>query len=179
MSTKLELWLRLLFEIRAGNQIIVVRDLKEHPDVRSARLHLKNFEIWHLSKSLVLYPDGYRKMPAEEFEGLDGTMPDVKEEQTQIELAGVLREWLKFHRDAKIFFLHCGDPFWKLTCQMADANSTDTLTVAQLGVLFNLKTGEKEDQKEEYPRRLKDFLDNLSPEQERKLLDFVADGGLD
>ena len=179
MHPKLALWMELLFKIRVGKQVVVINDLKEHSDIRHARTRLKNFEIWRFSKSLILYPEGYHFIPADEFEGLDGTAPDLREEYAQRELGAALRNWLMTHRDSRIFFLHDGDEFWKLTCQLADAESTSSLTLQELGNIFNLETGEKEDQKVEYPRRLRDFLDNLSPEEENKLVDFVSTGGLD
>jgi len=179
MHPKLQQWIAALFAARVGKQILVVRDIKEHSDLRTIRAHTKQFEIWHLSKSLVLYPDGYKFVPPEDYQGLDGTVPDLKDEQPQRELAGVLHSWLTLHQDSKIFFLHTKNDFWKLTCQLANAQSTDTLSVAQLKSIFKIDTGEAEDQEVEYPRRLRDFLDHLSLEDETKLIEFLESKALD
>jgi hypothetical protein len=137
------------------------------------------FEIWRFSKSLVVYPEGYKLVPSSEFQGLDGTVPDLKEEFKEQELGATFREWLQANRESKIQCLHSNDPFWKLVCQLADATSTDTLNGSQLSLVFNVDTGERQDQAIEVPRRLRDFLDNLKPEQEQKLIDFISNGGLD
>lgn len=178
MKSKLAAWLELLFSIRVGPQVICVREPRGHPDLREARTKTKSFEIWRLSKSLVVYPEGYRLVPAEEFEGLDGTIPDLAVEYDAREVGQTMFEWLRHNSGSRIVILHDGDPYWQTVCGHASAESTASWTVQELGLIFNLETGERHDQSVEWPHRLRDFLENLNPQQEAKLADFVAKGGL-
>lgn len=179
MHPKIEEWLELLLNIRVGKQVVVLRGPRDHPDIRNARTKTKTFEIWRMSKSLIVYPEGYKLIPPEEFKGLDGTVPDIRQEFSEKEMAPALAQWLIAHRESKIFFVHDDDPYWKLTCQLANAEATANVTVQELGYVLKLETGEKQDQTVDYPRRLRDFLEVLTPEQEEKILSFIASGGLE
>ena len=175
MHEKMLQWLELLLSIRVAKQVICVRGPREHHDLRDARTHLKNFEIWRLSKSLGVFPEGYRFTSPETFEGLDGTLPDFKEEFSAREIGGVIGEWLKAHKDSRIIILHDEDPYWREACGIANAESTSSMTIQELGVAFNLDTGEKQDQAVEWPRRLGEFLDGLNEVQALKLADYLAE----
>ena len=175
MNKKLELWMELLFRIRMGKQVLVVTGSRSQPDLRFNRAKLKNFEIWDFSRTLILFPEGYKLLPAEEFEGIEGTMPKLVDEFSPQDLGFALREWVSAHKDVKFYFLHSDDPFWKEVCMFAEVTSTNNLTLGELGLVFTLDTGQEQDQKEEFPRRLRDFLDNLAPEDKQKVAAYVKE----
>ena len=175
MHPKMPIWLELLLSIRVAKQVICVRGPHEHHDLRDARTHLKNFEIWRLSKSLGVYPEGYRLVPAETFEGLDGTFPDFKEEFSAREVGNLLGEWLRAHKDSHVIILHDGDSYWREACGFANAESTASMTLGELSIAFKLDTGEKHDQTVEWPRRLREFLENLDEPQSLKLADYLTE----
>ena len=174
MNAKMGKWLELLLSIRVSKQAICVRGPREHHDLREARTHLKNFEIWRLSKSLGVFPEGYRFTPVETFEGLDGTLPDFKEEFSSREIGGLIGEWLRVHKDSRIIILHDNDSYWREACGFANAESTASMTLKELATAFNLDTGEKQDQAVEWPRRLREFLDGLEEPQALKLVDYLT-----
>ena len=180
MHPKMPVWLDLLLDrIRCGKQIICLRGPREHHDLRDARAKLKSFEIWRLSKSLGVFPEGYHTVPAEEFEGLDGTIPDFKEEFSAREIGLLISEWLKAHPESRVIILHDGDEYWKTACSWANAESTASMTVKELATAFKLDTGEKQDQEVEWPRRLREFLDSLDVPSTLKLVDYLVEAKIE
>ena len=176
MHPQLASWIDLLFRIRVGRQVVCLLGAREHKDIRGARTHTRAFEIWRLSKALVVFPEGYRMLPPEEFAGLDGTVPDLKEEYPAREVGLALGEWLRYNRDSHIIVLHDDDVYWKNACGFANAESMPSITPRELGLIFKLDIGRREDQGVEWPRRLKDFLDNLDEGQSYRLVDFITKG---
>jgi len=171
----LVLWLDLFFRLRVDKQVLIMANPRGHSDLRTLRTHSKKFEIWRLSKSLLMYPEGYRIIPKEEFQGLDGTAPSLDKELLIPEMEAILHEWLQMHKDTKFLVVHDGEEFWRNLCGITGLTATSTITDRELAFVFDVETGEKEHHDDLWPKRLNEFLDNLSPE-EKTLLKQHLDG---
>lgn len=167
--------MKTLFEAPVGQQVLLL--LPGRSKLRSFRVTNKTFVIFNLSRSLVVYPDGYRQVNLKEYGGWDGTAPRLNDvEFNVVDTANLLRTWIDNVPDSKIIMVHEGDPFWSEVGEMADIPHMAELPLNELSQYFTLETGEKEDSEVRWPRSLRRFLDGLSEEDSLRLTEYVING---
>ena len=174
-SEAIEQWIGNLFEIPNKGQTLLVPEGRIHSRLVSFRVTNKTFSCWRLNPGLVMYPDGYRPMDLNKYEGYDGVVPKVRGWLPVDVTTSLLKRWVEGRGDQKTVLCYGPDVRWKGIAESAGIEHVyEDLSVPDLGRIFNLETGEKRDREVRWPASVQLFLDELTPEDEGKLIDYLV-----
>ena len=175
IPTVIEMWMKTLFEAPVSQQVLLL--LPGRSKLRSFRVTNKTYSIFNLSRSLVVYPDGYRQVNLKEYEGWDGTAPRLNNVEFSVDdTANLLRTWRDHAPDSTVIMVDEGSPFWSKVGELADIPHTNEIPLNELSQHFVLETGEAEDSTVRWPRSLRRYLDGLSEEDSVRLTGYVLNG---
>jgi len=178
-SEAIEKWVSNLYEIPNRGQALLVPEGRVHSRLVSFRVTNKTFSVWRLNPSLLMYPDGYRPWDLSKYEGYDGVVPKVRGRLPEDVLTSLLQAWLESRGDQKTVLLYGQDPSWDRIAKDAGLNDVyEDLSIPDLGKIFDLETGERQDREVRWPASVQLFLDELTPEDEIKLLDYLVSNPL-
>ena len=174
-SEAIERWISNLFEIPNKGQALLVPEGRAHSRLVSFRVTNKTFTVWRLNPSLLMYPDGYRPWDLSKYEGYDGVVPKVRSYLPQDVLTTLLESWIESRGDAKTVLLYGPETIWDGVATNAGLEHVyEDLSIPELGRIFDLETGERQDREVRWPASVQLFLDELTPGDEVKLLDYLV-----